>query len=172
MRYIKIKKKESLTHHFKEYISKYSVYENIILLDTKGKVLVQLDETNPISISKDSLIQESLKTHQGYVETFRATDLTHQKPSLIYSYRVNHPDTDEPLGVLCLIFKFEDELKSIFHKLSRENPYISLELLSPNGQVIASSSTHHVPVGSHVEVRNNETHQTHQTYYAGFEYLY
>jgi len=169
LRHLKIKKRESLTHHFKEYVSKYSVYENIILLDTRGKVLIQLDETNPMSVSRDPLLQESLKTHQGYVETFRATDLTHQKPALIYSYRVNHPDTDEPLGVLCLIFKFEDELKSIFHKLSRENPYISLELLSPNGQVIASSSTHHVPVGSHVEVRNNETHQT---YYAGFEYLY
>jgi len=43
-----------------------SVYENIILLDTKGKVLVQLDESNPVSISKDPLIQESLRTHQGY----------------------------------------------------------------------------------------------------------
>ena len=28
------------------------------------------------------------------------------------------------------MFKFEDELKSIFQKLTRENPYIALELLS------------------------------------------
>lgn len=169
MRYLKLEKKETLSNHFREYVTKYSVYENIILLDTKGKVLVQLDETNAVSVSKDPLIQESLRTHLGYVETFRTSDLTYHKPSLIYSYRVSHPDTNEPLGVLCLIFKFEDELKSIFHKLTRENPYIALELLSKNEEVIASSSSHHVPVGSHLEARESETHQT---YYAGFEYLY
>lgn len=169
MRRVKIDKKEALKEHFKEYVAKYSVYENIILLDTKGKVLVQLDETNSVSISKDPLIQESLKTHQGYVETFRSSDLTHNKPSLIYSYRVNHPENDIPIGVLCLIFRFENELASIFHKLTRENPYIALEMLSPQGTVIASSSPYHVPIGSQLESSNSETHQT---YYAGFEYLY
>ncbi|MFA5214798.1 chemotaxis protein CheW [Sulfuricurvum sp.] len=169
LRGIKIKKKEALTERFAEYVSKYSVYENIILLDTKGKVLVQLDHTNPITFSKDPLLQESLRTYQGYVETYRSSDLTHNKSSLIYSYRVCNPDNEEPLGVLCLIFRFDNELKSIFHKLTRDNPYIALELLSPNGDVIASSSVHHVPVGSHLTPRNNDDHQT---YYAGFEYLY
>jgi chemotaxis signal transduction protein len=169
LRRIKIEKKEALTEHFREYVAKYSVYENIILLDTKGKVLVQLDETNLLSISKDPLIHESIRTHEGYVETFRSSDLTHNKPSLIYSYRVNHPENDAPLGVLCLIFRFENELKSIFHKLTRENPYIALEMLSPQGNVIASSSAHHVPIGSYLQPRNSDTHQT---YYAGFEYLY
>ena len=147
MREIKIRKKEALTQRFREYVSKYSVYENIILLDTKGKVLVQLDPTNPITYSKDPLLQESLRTHQGYVETYRASDLTHHEPSLIYSYRVCNPENEEPLGVLCLIFRFENELQSIFRKLTRENPYIALELLNPEGEVIASSSAHHVPVG-------------------------
>ncbi|MDP2078813.1 MAG: chemotaxis protein CheW [Sulfuricurvum sp.] len=169
LRQLKLTKKKALSKHFHEYVAKYSVYENIILLDTKGKVLVQLDETNPVSISKDPLIQESLRTHQGYVETFRTSDLTHHKPSLIYSYRVDHPQTEEPLGVLCLMFKFEDELKSIFQKLTRENPYIALELLNANEEVIASSSSHHVPVGAQLQTCESETHQT---YYAGFEYLY
>jgi len=169
LRRIKIEKKEALTERFGEYVSKYSVYENIILLDTKGKVLLQLDESNPLSFSKDPLVYESLKTHQGYVETFRASDLTHNRPSLIYSYRVSDPQTDEALGVLCLIFRFEDELRSIFRKLTLENPYIALELLNPDGTVIASSSMHHVPIGSHLQPRNNDNHQT---YYAGFEYLY
>lgn len=169
MREIKIRKKEALTQRFREYVSKYSVYENIILLDTKGKVLVQLDPTNPITYSKDPLLQESLRTHQGYVETYRASDLTHHEPSLIYSYRVCNPENEEPLGVLCLIFRFENELQSIFRKLTRENPYIALELLNPEGEVIASSSAHHVPVGSYLQPRNVENQQT---YYAGFEYLY
>ena len=169
LRQLKLTKKEALSKHFHEYVAKYSVYENIILLDTKGKVLVQLDETNPVSISKDPLIQESLRTHQGYVETFRTSDLTHHKPSLIYSYRVDHTQTQEPLGVLCLMFRVEDELKSIFQKLTRENPYLALELLNPKEEVIASSSSHHEPFGAHLQTRACETHQT---YYAAFEYRY
>ena len=169
LRQLKMEKKEALTQRFAEYVAKYSVYENIILLDTKGRVLVQLDHDNPIGATKDPLLRESLQTHQGYVETFRSSDLTHNRPSLIYSYRVSDPSTDEALGVLCLVFRFEDELRSIFRKLTQENPYIALELLDQDGQVIASSSPYHVPVGSILEARNSPTHQT---YYAGFEYLY
>ncbi|HEX5328766.1 chemotaxis protein CheW [Sulfuricurvum sp.] len=169
MREIKIHKKNTLSARFKEYVLKYSVYENIILLDTKGKVLIQLDQTNPITYSKDPLIQESLYTYEGYVETFSSSDLNHHKPSLIYSFRVCDPQSEEPLGVLCLIFRFENELQSIFRKLTRENPYIALELLDSDGEVIASSSAHHVPVGSFLSPRNNADHQT---YYAGFEYLF
>lgn len=169
LRKVKLEKKEALAERFREYVAKYSVYENIILLDTRGKVLLQLDETNPITYSKDPLIQESLRTHEGYVETFRKSDLHKNERSLIYSYRVCDPQNEQPLGVLCLVFRFEDELRSIFRKLTRENPYIALELLNPDGTVIASSSPHHVPVGSYLEGHNNESQLT---YYAGFEYLY
>ncbi|WP_298693058.1 chemotaxis protein CheW [uncultured Sulfuricurvum sp.] len=169
LRQEKLDKKSALHQRFQEYIAKYSVYENIVLLDTKGKVLVQYDHTNPVTHSKDPLIQESLRTHQGYVETFRPTDLTLNKPSLIYSYRVCDAESEEAIGVLCLMFRFEDELRGIFQKLIRDNPYIALELLSPEGRVIASSSPHHVPIGSPLQARDN---QSHITYYAGFEYLY
>lgn len=168
-RHQKIEKKETLLKRFREYVAKYSVYEDIILLDTHGKVLLQLDQESPVSYSKDPLIEESLKTHQGYVETFRSSDLTHQRRSLIYSYRIEDPDSLEPLGVLCLIFKFEDELKSIFQKLTRDNPYITLTLLSEDGEVIASSAPHHVVVGSKLQSKNTPSHQM---YYGGFEYLY
>lgn len=169
MRELKMDKKNALQERFREYVAKYSVYENIILLDTKGKVLVQLDSTNPISFSKDPLLEESLRTHQGYVETYRASDLTHHHPALIYSYRVSNILDDGAIGVLCLVFRFENELQSIFNKLTKENPYISIELLSSNGEVIASSSRHHVPIGSSLNLNNPEAYQT---YYAGFEYLY
>ena len=66
-------------------------------------MLVQLDPTNPISFSRDPLVQESLRTHQGYVETYRSSDLTHHQNALIYSYRVCNPLNEEPMGVLCLL---------------------------------------------------------------------
>ncbi len=169
LRELKSEKKEALTRRFSEYVAKYTVYENVLLLDTRGRVLVQLDPDNPVTLTKDPLLGESLHTHEGYVETFRATDLTRNQTSLIYSYRVSDPATDEALGVLCLVFRFEDELRSIFSKLTRENPYIALELLDPHGRVIASSSPYHVPVGSTLQAHNTPSHQT---YYAGFEYLY
>ena len=38
------------------YRSKYTVYDEIILLDTAGNVLVQIDETTPLEGSVDPLL--------------------------------------------------------------------------------------------------------------------
>jgi len=103
----------SLKNRFKEYVSKYSVYSNIILMDTRGNIVAQLDDHNPITGSSDPLIKESLSTSAEYVEVFRKTDLVpNADKALIYSYRVKSSSSDdaESIGVLSLIFRFEDEM--------------------------------------------------------------
>src|SRR5690606_1150395 len=62
---------KNLRVRFHEYVKKYSVYSNIILLDTQGRVLVQLDEDNAVTHSSDDLIKEALNTQQAYVEIYR-----------------------------------------------------------------------------------------------------
>lgn len=130
-----------LHQRFKAYVAKYSVYHNIILLDTQGKVLLQLDETNSVTHSKDALIAESISTEDAYVETYRHSDLlpAHDN-SLIYSYKVASTDGEETLGVLCLCFRFENECAGIFDDLMDDDQEI-LTLLDTEGRVIASSNT-------------------------------
>jgi len=136
-----------LSTRFHEYVRKYSVYSNIILLNPNGEVMVQLDANNPVRHSHDALIRESLTSRQAYVEIFRHTDLMPgESESLIYAFRVS--DGDKALGVLCLCFRFGNETAGIFANLVKPDDWSVLALLTPAGKVIASSDPHHIPVGA------------------------
>lgn len=142
---------EFIENRLKEYVKKYSVYEEIIILDTKGQVKAHLDASNPISRSTDPLIKATLTSDQPYLETFRHSELQKDRlQSLIYSCKVT--DTNEKsspaLGVLCLCFKIHDEIESIFADLLPHSNHQILSILSAEGQVIASSNEQILPINS------------------------
>ncbi|CAK0766800.1 Chemotaxis protein CheW [Gammaproteobacteria bacterium] len=163
-------RRSTLKERFSEYVRKYSVYHNIILLSPQGQMLVQLDDDNPVGNSHDSLICQALTTDQSYVETFRACDLLKQQDTpLIYSYRVMSEDGSHPVGVLCLCFRFQDECRRIFANLVADDDWTVVTILDQEGKIIASSDTYQFPVGAKVERVINE--QCHVVRFAGREYL-
>ncbi|RII26966.1 MAG: chemotaxis protein CheW [Geobacter sp.] len=143
---------ESITTRLREYRDKYTVYDEIIVLDIQGKVRAHLDEKSPIMFSKDPLIRETLAS-DTYVETFRRSDL---RPALdrtlIYSQKIEHPDTGEQIGVLCLCFRFEDEMQGIFNNLKKKGDKSVMLLLDREGTVISSSDEDHVRIGRALEM--------------------
>ncbi|MDP2247065.1 MAG: chemotaxis protein CheW, partial [Nitrosomonadales bacterium] len=147
------------------------VYSNIILLDTQGKVLVQLDEQNVVSHSNDDLIKEALNTNQAYVEIYRHTDLLPaQDKSLVYAYRVTSPNNDELLGVLCLCFRFESEMEGVFNDLIPKSEWGVGIMLDAGGAVIATSDRYQVPLGAKLEI-TDEDEDWKMTRFAGREYV-
>jgi chemotaxis signal transduction protein len=129
-----------------EYVSKYSVYQSVILLSPTGEVLLQLDGGKAPAVSRDPLISVTLAT-DGYVETFRCSDLVPDgRRALIYSHRVT--SDRQTLGVLCLCFRLEDECESIFARLESEADWTVLSLLDARGEVIFSSDAWQLPVGA------------------------
>ena len=163
-------RRNTLKERFSEYVKKYSVYHNIILLSPQGQMLVQLDDHNHVTNSIDPLIHQALTTDQSYVETFRACDLLKQQDTpLIYSYRVMSEDGSHPVGVLCLCFRFQDECNRIFANLVAEDDWTVVTIIDQQGKIIASSDTYQFPVGAPVEqVMNGECHIVR---FAGREYL-
>jgi chemotaxis signal transduction protein len=160
----------ALQARFDEYVRKYSVYHNIILLAPDGRVLAQLDDNNPVTVSRDPLIAESLRTDAAYVETFRATDLLPGESSpLVYSYRVMAEDGSRPVGVLCLCFRFQDECARIFRSLVDDSEWTVITILSPDGKVIASSDPYQFPVGARQEMAIDD--ECRVARFAGREYL-
>lgn len=144
----------AIRERFKEYVAKYSVYFNIILLDPQGNVLAQLDRTNKVQHSEDPLLLEALSTNAEYVEIFRKTDLLPEdEESLVYAYRVKESNEADAsaLGVLCLCFRFENEMEGVFANLRSEGDRSVITLLNCTGKVIASSDTCHVPLGAKLE---------------------
>jgi len=140
---------EAIVERLHEYTLKYSVYDEIILLNADGTVMAHLDAENPISHSNDRLICATINSNDPFVETFRHSDLQPlRRHSLIYSARIT--ETDDPgsrlLGVLCLCFRFDDEMAGIFDNLSKTDEIIAI--LDKQGETIASNDHEQLPLGS------------------------
>ena len=159
-----------LRSHFTEYVNKYSVYHNIILLSPAGDVLIQLDENSPVTKTKDVLVEQALNTQAGYVEVFRPTDLLPGASSpLIYAYRVMSKDNSHAVGVLCLCFKIQDECQRIFEGLIAEDDWTVITLLDSTGLIIASSDPCQFPIGDRIEPASDNDCKI--VRFAGREYL-
>lgn len=162
---------DNMRVRFNEYVSKYSVYSNIILLDTNGNVLVQLDESNPLELTHDALVSEALNTSDTYIEVYRHVDLIpNEDKSLIYAYRVTSSDGKTPLGVLCLCFRFQNEMAGVFSDLIPANDWAIGIMLDQEGHVIASSDQYQIPLGAQLEI-TKPSEDWILTRFAGREYI-
>jgi chemotaxis signal transduction protein len=157
-----------LRERFREYTAKYSVYRNVVLLAPDGRVLVQLEAGNACERSADPLVARTLDSTSAYVETFGASDLAHGgEPVLVYSHRVEQQQ--RALGVLALVFRFEDEMRAIFDKLrSGDADWTVFVLLDERRRVIASSDPWQLPIGAPLPVAPAEGGVVR---FAGREYL-
>lgn len=157
-----------LRSRFREYVGKYSVYHDVVLLDADGQVLLRLDERQQVARTAHALLQQTLTTRQGYVESFGRVDLLPDSArSLIYSCRVG--DGAKADGVLCLCFRFEDEMDGIFAKLRAADDWTILCSLDESGVVIASSDCWQIPVGAPLPIVLDEDGRI--VRFAGREYL-
>ena len=151
------------------YRNKYTVYDEIMLLDVNGNVLMQIDDYMEIEGSQDSLIKETLAS-DDYVETFRATDLRpNKRQALIYSRKMHHPETNEVVGLLCLCFNFEEEMAGIFHTHRDPAERSNMLLLDGENRVIASADPLWMPPGSIVPVNRDASAEL--QIYGGRQYL-
>ncbi|QEE32496.1 chemotaxis protein CheW [Malaciobacter canalis] len=164
--------KHEIQKRFKEYVAKYSVYFDIVLVNTKGKILVRLNEDEKLEKVDFEFVNEVLNSTQEYVETFKHHDfLSHHEKTLVYSYKVtktNDPSS-ENLGVLCLCFKFQDEMKGIFNNLIDPKNKESITILDEQGVVIASSDNVHIPLNSKLPIILNEQYKI--ISFAGRDYI-
>lgn len=143
-----------------EYVAKYSVYDDILLVEPSGNVKAKLDQSNSVQHSTDPLIREALITDKDYIEVFRHSDLFPNKTkSLIYAkkmVRQTQPGQYENVGVLCLSFNFDQEMEGIFATLNKGSDS-NLMLLNDTGEVIASSNQKQFPLTKQLKTPDNTT---------------
>ncbi len=166
--------KSFIANRLNEYVKKYTVYDEIVILDKDLNVMVHLDENNPIDGIKieDEFFNDSLAATKEYVETFGKSQLQPLKEkSLIYTSKIylnNEPEA-EAIGVLCLCFRFENEVSGVFEKLKSPNDPGVMLILDRDANVIASSDKIHVPTDIKVEMNLDEDVKL--IYYRGLEYI-
>ena len=161
--------REHLKERFAEYVRKYSVYHDIILLGLDGTVLVRLHNDGAGAVCRDPLVREALNTPQPYLEISRQTELLPGDAApLIYAYRVTSPE-GEPVGVLCLCFRLQDECARIFRGLVAQDDWTVVTILDGDGRVIASSDIYQFPPGARLERVDGDACRI--VRFAGREYL-
>ena len=117
-----------------QYTKKYSVYNEIIVFDLESNVKVNINPSNPIQTSNDPVLQEVLQTDE-YIESYTTTDIfPSQEKTLLYSQKIMKDG--KPIGILCLCFKLENELESIFSQLSNNAEVL---ILADNNGTIYSN---------------------------------
>ncbi len=167
-----IELKDQIKQRFKEYVAKYSVYFDIVLVNPKGHVLTRLNEDIDVDKVSDSFLQKVLNSTDEYVETYRYHQFLPQFPkTLVYSSKVTKTNNSnsEVIGALCLCFKFTDEMKGIFDNLIDKKNKECLTILDDEGCVIASSDQDHISVGSKLPIILNDEYKI--ISYAGRDYI-
>lgn len=164
--------KQEIQKKFKEYVSKYSVYFDIVLFDVHGKIVVRLNEDINLEKIDTSFIQKVLNTSDDYIESYKYHDFLPQyKKSLVYSYKVtkSNDSGSKDLGVLALCFRFTDEMNAIFGNLVDAKNKECLTILDEDGYVIASSDKEHINLGVKLPIVLNENYKI--VSYAGRDYI-
>ncbi|MFL9926132.1 chemotaxis protein CheW [Herbaspirillum lusitanum] len=160
---------EDIVARLRAYREKYTVYDEILILDTEGRVLANLDPNNDIRHSYDPLVAQTLKSDR-YVETFALSDLREgPERALIYSHKIVDPANGNAIGVLCLCFPIAVEMKDVFSGLLKPGDRSVMLMLDDAGSVIASSDPEHIPAGRKVPLALEGEYQV--VAYAGREYL-
>jgi len=161
-----------LKRRFIEYAKKYSVYFDIILMNPHGNILANIDSSNTVVKSDDVILEQVISTNEEYIETYKYHDFLPQyERTLVYSYKVTQmgKNGEEILGILCLCFRFEDEMDGIFSNLINPQTKECLTLLNDKGVVIASSDKYHIPLGAPLEIILDEPYKI--VTFGGRDYL-
>ncbi|CAN7381647.1 chemotaxis protein CheW [Variovorax sp. LjRoot290] len=130
------------------YATKYSVYDDVILLGTDGAVLARLDESVAATAADGELMQAVLHSGAPFVESFGRFELLGGRRGLLYGAPVRESDAGAVIGALCLSFRFDDEMRAIFAALASRDDASVVLLLDAGRTVIASSDPQQVPVGA------------------------
>ncbi len=159
-----------IRERFAEYVAKYSVYHDIVLLDPAGNVVARLDDAvNVPRCGHHALVDQAIATKEAYVEIYDAIDLFPDAgKSLVYAYRVTDDD-GTPIGVLCLAFRFANEMARIFANLVSPDDWAVILLLDESGTVIASSDEFHIPCTARLDKVIDVDYRIDR--FAGREYL-
>ena len=134
--------------------------------------MANLDQNNPILGKKivGPFLQETIRSNESFCETYKVSQLQSNKEKAhIFSRKIVKEGTNEVVGIICLCFRFENEMEGIFKKLSTDYDGSVILIINENNLVIASSDGNHVPVGVSVETATGQKNSI--VYYRGTEYI-
>ncbi|MHC1695667.1 MAG: chemotaxis protein CheW [Eubacteriales bacterium] len=164
-------KKQYILGRLREYVAKYSVYNEIILLDKNFNIIINLDQNNPINglHIKEPMLEQALTQDYTFTESFGPSRLQSRvRNAHIFTCRIKN-NRGDVTGMVCLCFRFDDEMQKIFKKLICDYDGSVIFITDHNNTVLASSDENHIPCGIQIETADPDTNSV--VYYRGIEYF-
>ncbi len=144
-----------LNARFENFFARYSIYANIFLFDTNGKLLYKADGNYQEKQYNDKFIQDSLRIENGFVQSI--SDLFLDKSgekTFVFSAPVTSNEGSK-IGVIALQYDFSDEISRIFKKFSHKVSGSATLLSDENGKIVASSNHGDFPVGGKIAIKKH-----------------
>lgn len=143
------------------YVDKYSVYENVVLLDKQGQVLLDLEGKYPRAMPLPSLVQK-INTSTSYCEFYgKLSAELDDHEALFYAWRMDEQSVS--VAYIALVFNLQEESNALFRRVlnqsSAENWYVC-GVLDENQQVVFSSDANSVPKGFKVPTDSDKAWDT------------
>lgn len=130
----------SMQQHLLEYAAKYSVYDDVMLFDVNGRLLVRMNSAVSGPMGADPAFEQVLRGNDEYIEVCRYSTLCPHKPlSSLFLAPVKDPLSGRVIGALCLSFRLADEMASLFADLS-DDSYLLMALLDSRGYILESNN--------------------------------
>jgi len=126
-----------IENRLNEYIKKYSVYSDVVLLTPSLEVVASLNGEDGVTHSSSAILSQAL-TSSNYIEYDQPIDVvSYEELPLYFIQRVEYEN--QVIGLVCLSFKLEDELRRIHKTLSGKDGNLNLTLLNGQNQVLFNS---------------------------------
>lgn len=137
--------RQNMRQRLVEYINKYSVYDDVVLITPDFKIAVRIvnDCASSEKVISSPFINQAMNQND-FVECDQVIEgVTSNAPALTYLQKVTYKG--ELVGVLCLCFKLEDELDLIQKSLNDEDNTLTFYLIDKNKQLIYSNDNSALP---------------------------
>ncbi|MDX1668371.1 MAG: hypothetical protein R3194_03045, partial [Limnobacter sp.] len=149
--------KRQVQSRMQDYVSKYSVYDNILILNRQGELLVDLTDTYEPGLNLRWL-RDQIEASAQYLELFGQIDPLREGPaSLLYGWKIQ--DTDgRHQGYVVLKFNLREESKALFDKIlpnEAQPNWMIAGVIDPGNQVVFSSDEHVIKPGHTLRVSNH-----------------
>ena len=140
----------AITERMSEYVQKYSVYDDVILLDTDARVLARLDRQHQaVDGTDDAYLRKVFTTREPYLERFGPCDLMPGAGNvLLYAAPIRAPGGRSVIGALVLSFRIDDECTRIFSQLRQPDDWQVVAICDHQGRVVGSSDPYCLPTGA------------------------
>ena len=122
--------KQEVRQFLEDFLDKYSVYNEVLIVDKGGKIRVSTNLENKVSFTRDNVFD---KVGEEVVTKFGKTDMFIKERSPFF-YVVKIEDND---SYLVVSFKFKEETDTIFQKLITDNECIAI--LDKKNNILAAS---------------------------------